>query len=220
MKNIKMILFDIDNTLVFGERASSFYLSYSRILEKTLSESLKIDLEEGKKIADEHRRKFNGHGELAFVTHGLGMEKWYEKILSLNPKKNLNPIPATNNVLEFFKKRGLIIGAVTDGPSLQAERILSATKIERDLLSFCIGWEKGQPMPKGGSEKIYQKLCREFDIIPSQAVMIGDSLHSDILPAIKAGLKAIHISDKRIDGKNKWTTVENIQLLTNLRKII
>jgi len=220
MKNIKMILFDIDNTLVFGTKASSFYLSYSRVLERTLSESLNIDLKEGKKIADEHRKNFDGHGEIAFITYGLGMEKWYETILSLDPQKNLDPMPAASNVLKFFKKRDMIIGAITDGPALQAGRILKATKIERDLLNFCIGWEKGQPMPKDGSEKIYQKLCQDFNISPSQAVMVGDSLRTDILPAIKAGLKAVHISDKKITGKNKWTTIENIQLLTNLKKII
>lgn len=213
-----MILFDIDNTLVFGEKASRFYLSYSRILEKTLSELLNIALEEGKRIADEHRRNFNGHGELAFNTYGLGMEKWYETILSLDPQKNIEPVPETNNVLRFFKKRGLIMGAITDGPAPQAEKIFKAAWIKKELLDFYIGWEKGKPMPKGGSKKIYKKLCRNFKLNPSEVMMVGDSLHADILPALEVGLKAVHVSDKKNDEKKKWITIENICSLTKIIK--
>ncbi|MEF3691604.1 MAG: hypothetical protein V3574_00930 [Candidatus Moraniibacteriota bacterium] len=58
-----MILFAIDNTLVYGEKALAFYRFYSRVLEKTLSETLGLSLKEGIKIANDHRAIYSRHGE-------------------------------------------------------------------------------------------------------------------------------------------------------------
>ena len=57
MKDIDMILFDVDNTLVYGRKASLFYRRYAHIIEKSLAEALGVELLEGKKIAREHRAK-------------------------------------------------------------------------------------------------------------------------------------------------------------------
>ena len=78
MKDIEMALFDIDNTLVYGKKASIFYGHYARILEKSLAEALGIELLEGIKIADEHRAKYDGMGEKAFQTFRLGMDILYD----------------------------------------------------------------------------------------------------------------------------------------------
>ena len=43
------------------------------------------------------------------------------------------------------------------------------------------------------TEKEFQQLCEHLDILPSHLVMIGNSLKSDIAPALIIGASAIHI---------------------------
>ena len=44
MKKLKLLLFDIDNTIVYGEQASKYYRQYTSLLEKTLSVCIGISL--------------------------------------------------------------------------------------------------------------------------------------------------------------------------------
>ena len=43
------------------------------------------------------------------------------------------------------------------------------------------------------SEVEFQQLCQHLDILPSQLLMVGNSLKSDIAPALAVGASAIHI---------------------------
>ena len=43
------------------------------------------------------------------------------------------------------------------------------------------------------TEMEFQQLCQHLDILPSQLLMVGNSLKSDIAPALAVGASAIHI---------------------------
>lgn len=43
------------------------------------------------------------------------------------------------------------------------------------------------------TEQEFQQLCEHLDILPSQLLMVGNSLKSDIAPALTIGASAIHI---------------------------
>lgn len=43
------------------------------------------------------------------------------------------------------------------------------------------------------TELEFQQLCEHLDILPSQLLMVGNSLKSDIAPALNVGASAIHI---------------------------
>lgn len=215
-----MILFDIDNTLVYGEKASIFYRHYSRILEKTLAQSLGVDLKEGIRIANEHRKIFNGQGEKAFETYTIPMETWYDALCLLDPDRFLEPLPSADKLLRQLKEQKIIVGAITDGPRAQVERILSAVKINIGNIDFIIGWERGKIMPKYGSSAIFEKVCAEKGIPRIKTVMVGDSLGSDVLPALLVGLKAIYISDSKDESEKRYITLKNIEPLINFKIIL
>jgi HAD superfamily hydrolase (TIGR01549 family) len=110
-----------------------------------------------------------------------------------------------------LKKIGFIIGAITDGPRIQASRILEAIEVDEKLFDFVIGWEKGNKMPKYGSKKIYEEICEKYSIKPDKVVMIGDSLETDILPAKEAGLEVIYITN--LDTDNQFRKIGDIEEL-------
>ena len=43
------------------------------------------------------------------------------------------------------------------------------------------------------TEVEFQQLCEHLDILPSQLLMVGNSLKSDIVPALAIGASAIYI---------------------------
>ena len=43
------------------------------------------------------------------------------------------------------------------------------------------------------TEVEFQQLCEHLDIVPSELLMVGNSLKSDIAPALAIGASAIHI---------------------------
>ena len=206
----KLIIFDIDNTLAYGDKAKEFYVQYSRCLEKTLAKELKITVPEAKNIADSYRQKYNGHGEKSFDALGIGLDVWFEAILTLDPRDYLEKREYTAKLLNSLRQFGFIVGAITDGPRLQASRILKSISVDENLFDFIIGWEKGGNMPKYGSKKIYEDICQKYKINPEEVFMIGDSLETDILPAFEIGLDVIHVSDS---GGGSYKQVSSIEEL-------
>ena len=66
----------------------------------------------------------------------------------------------------------------------------------------------------------YRTIMRRHDVAPEKFVMVGNSLRSDVLPAIEAGARAVHIpyaltwaheriDEKDLDGK-EFATMEKI----------
>ena len=200
-----MILFDIDNTLVFGDKAAALYKQYSTILENTLAKLLGVEFASAKQIADEHRIAFGGRGERAFETHGFSLIHWHDALTQLTPSAYLEPLPQTQRLLEQLRSEKYIIGAITDGPEPLIEKIFAATHIDPLLFDFIIGWQRGKQMPKYGLSTIFEQVCDSRNIARNEAVMIGDSMGSDILPAKRAGLQTLHIG----------TTISDVTQLIN-----
>jgi FMN phosphatase YigB (HAD superfamily) len=198
---IKVVLFDIDNTLSYGDKASEFYRQYSRHLERVLARALNINLKEAKNIADTYRSKYNGHGERSFDGIGIGLDVWFEGILSLNPSDYLEPLDYSDKLLKILKESGYILGAITDGPRIQASRILRAIRVDENAFDFIIGWEKGKQMPKYGKDEVYKQICEKYSVRPGEVMMIGDSLETDILPARALGLEVIQVGGSGTDGE-------------------
>jgi FMN phosphatase YigB (HAD superfamily) len=213
MKDIAMILFDVDNTLVYGKKAALFYGQYSRIMEKSLVEALGIELFEGTKIIKEHREKYGGMGEKAFETYRLSMDLCYDELVKLDPERYLEPLPAVNKIVGSLRGEGRTIGVITDGPRPLIDRIFHAAGIDASLFDFMIGWERGSVMPKYGSGHIYEDVCERNKVARDRTVMIGDSLYTDILPAVGVGLQAVHIAKKRRPTNEPFLTLESIELL-------
>lgn len=203
MKKIKTIFFDLDNTLVYGEEASRYYRQYSPLLERTLGLCLGISLAEAKQIADDHRLRFNGRGERSFETYGLGSSEFYEAICTLDPQAYIRPMPQAQELLCRLKAKGYKLGVITDGPAAQANKILKAAGISKDLFSIFIGWEKGSALPKGGSSEIYRKVMTAENLDPEEVLMVGDSVETDIIPAAACGLRVFQVSEE--------ITVESIE---------
>lgn len=193
--NIKVIGFDADDTLWVNE-------TYFRDAEMEFAKLLapyetanKIDQELFKKEIE--NLPIYGYGVkgfmLSMVEAALELSnntigsKAVEKIISIGKEMLNKPVELLDGVEEVLKelsnKYRLIV--VTKGDLLDQERKLNKSGLMDYFHHIEVVSDK--------QEANYSKLLNHLDIKPSEFLMVGNSLKSDILPLINLKAKAIHV---------------------------
>jgi putative hydrolase of the HAD superfamily len=192
---IKVIAFDADDTLWVNE-------TYFREAEKEFAQLLsgyetenKIDQELFK--TEIKNLPIYGYGIKGFVLSmvecALELSNYQleqqslEKILNIGKemlKKPIELLDGIEEVLQFLKGKYKLVVA-TKGDLLDQERKLEKSNLLKYFHHIEVMSDK--------KEKDYHKLIRHLDIHPSEFLMIGNSLKSDVLPLIAIGSSAIHV---------------------------
>jgi len=194
-EDIKVIAFDADDTLwtnetYFREAEETFAVLLSKYETKT-----KIDQElfktEIKNLA------IYGYGikgfvlsmiECALVVSNYKLpQETIGKILDIGKDMLEKPIELLDGVEEVLQglqgKYRLIVA--TKGDLLDQERKLEKSNLLQYFHHVEVMSDK--------KEKDYLKLVKHLDIAPSQFLMIGNSLKSDVLPLLNINASAIHV---------------------------
>lgn len=195
MSKIKVIAFDADDTLWVNE-------TYFREAEDEFAKLLS-DYETENKINQELFKKeienlaIYGYGVkgfmLSMVECALELsnykinQKIIDRILEIGKEMLEKPIDLLEGVeevlAELHGKYKLIVA--TKGDLLDQERKLKKSGILKYFHHTEVMSEK--------KAVDYKKLVKHLDIHPSELLMIGNSLKSDVLPLIKIGASAIHV---------------------------
>lgn len=226
-KNIKVVAFDADDTLWVNE-------TYFRDAENKFARLLS-DYETENKIHQELFKKeidnlsLYGYGikgfTLSMVECALELsnykinQKKIAKILDIGKEMLEKPIELLDGVEEVLQKLRekyrLIVA--TKGDLLDQQRKLEKSNLEQYFHHVEVMSEKKVPD--------YQKLIKHLDIHPSELLMIGNSLKSDVLPLIDLGASAIHIpfhttwaheTISKDEISNEYKTLSNIKEVLNL----
>jgi putative hydrolase of the HAD superfamily len=194
-KTKKVIAFDADDTLWVNEtyfREAEH--KFAKLLSKYETEN-KIDQELFKKEID--NLVLYGYGIKGFVLSMIEcalelsnykiQQEAIAEILAIGKEMLEKPIELLHGVEEVLKslqgKYKLIVA--TKGDLLDQE-----SKLERSgLLNYFHHVE----VMSDKKEKDYHKLVKHLDINPSDLLMIGNSLKSDVLPLVNIGASAIHV---------------------------
>ena len=86
--------------------------------------------------------------------------------------------------LEALRANGLRVGAVGNTPR-ETEAMLSP---HVDLVGSSARWGVEKPSPE-----FYARLVDECGVEPARIAYVGDRVDNDVLPALAAGLVAVHI---------------------------
>lgn len=194
-KNIKVIGFDADDTLWVNE---TYFREAETAFAKLLSKyetSNKIDQELFRMEMD--NLPLYGYGVKAFtlsmVESALELSnynistKTIDAILNIGKdmlNKPVELLDGVEDVLKTFSKKYKLILA-TKGDLLDQER-----KLEKSGLS---DYFHHIEVLSDKKEANYSKLLNHLDINPSEFLMIGNSLKSDILPLVNIKAHAIHV---------------------------
>ena len=119
-------------------------------------------------------------------------------------------------VLENLKGK-YCLGMLTTGASdLQREKIVGAgVRDYFDSIVVSGDYEIGKP-----DKRIFEITLSKLGVEPHEAVMVGDSLRSDIQGAISAGIRNVWVN--RTGKTNDWpfTPDDEIKSLTELEKLL
>jgi putative hydrolase of the HAD superfamily len=117
------------------------------------------------------------------------------------------------DVVDAFRRAGWAVGIVTNGPpDLQREK-LTATGLLSRVDAVAISGELGCGKPDAG---IFESTLRRLEVEPSDALMVGDSVHRDMEGAASLSIPAVWCRNGRTDVRWPDSINSLTELLTRL----
>jgi putative hydrolase of the HAD superfamily len=92
---------------------------------------------------------------------------------------------------EILSQIGSGFGIITNGESAQQRRKIERLGLHAFNPRIYISSEVGYSKP---DFRIFKYAMHDSGVLPSQCVFVGDNYKNDIIPAVKLGMKAIHVS--------------------------
>lgn len=173
-KSIKWLFFDLGSTLV--DETDGYLKRYAETVEHT-----DISFEDFRDKAIEFYKQ-NEKGDLEAASYyGLTLSKWHTELEKLYPN--------VSSVLETLTGKGYKLGVIANQP-LGTKGRLEKWGISGYFDVVIASAEEGMAKP---DLRIFQKALSEAGCLPENAVMIGDRLDNDIVPAKKIGMKTVWI---------------------------
>jgi putative hydrolase of the HAD superfamily len=194
MKEIKAVLFDLDNTLIdfMKMKEESCKSALKAMIKKGLKVSFKTGYEKLMKIYfkvgiesniafEEFLKSETGHIDTKILAAGIN-----EYLRTKN--KFLKPYPNVKPTLRKLKKMGLKLAIVTDAPRLKAYQRLVAMRID-DYFDFVIGFD--DTGKKKETQIPLKKAIEKLRLEPYEIMMVGDSIKKDVIPTKKTGIVSV-----------------------------
>ncbi|WP_298895461.1 HAD family hydrolase [uncultured Psychroserpens sp.] len=228
-QHIKVIGFDADDTLWVNETYfRDAELEFAKLMAPYETAN-KIDQELFKKEMD--NLSLYGYGVKGFVlsmvesaielSNGSVSNDTIEKILAIGKDMLNKPVELLDGVEETLKTLSLDyrLILVTKGDLLDQERKLEKSNLSSYFHHIEVLSDK--------KEMNYSKLLNHLDINPSEFLMVGNSLKSDILPLVNLKAKAVHVPfhttwlhEQVNDQDTKQKDYKTISSLSDLKTIL
>jgi putative hydrolase of the HAD superfamily len=217
MKEITTIGFDADDTLWHHER--HYKLTENRFRELLADYAGHDHLAERLIAAERRNIGHYGYGVKGFtlsmietaieVTGGKAPASVIAEILEAGRELLAHPVktlPGVSETLAALKGRYRLV-VITKGELLDQERKLAASGVDQFFDAVEIVSEK--------NAAVYARIFTRHGEGPHKAMMIGNSLKSDVLPALEAGSWAVHVP-----SEHQWALdfVEEPQLGERFRR--
>lgn len=179
---IKVLSFDLQGTLSESKFSDYYWLE---ILPQKYSQQYKISIEEAKNTLKE---KFKEYGIYHILYYD---DKYWSNYLKFDTRKELkqsNIRPKINielyDFIQTIKLPKIIISTTTE---LFIEIELKEKINTFDKIYSCVDYFK----TGGKTKEIYEKICKELKVKPSEILHIGDHKIMDIENAKQAGINTI-----------------------------
>ena len=205
---IKAVFFDLDGTLCDSDAAWSiaqkdmfqlFREHYPAISEGVLTKAwgtvhqkLFQQLDAGKiSMANVRNSRFQS----LFEELGLPTDKVVERISDFFCSRYLTNLRLYDDVTVLEQLHAYHVGIITNGAhdehtDSQLSKVRHLGLSER-IQSLTISGEIGIRKPKVG---IFKVACERAEVLPEEAMLVGDTVENDIVGANRAGMTSVHIN--------------------------
>ena len=227
-KNIKVIALDADDTLWVNE---TYYREAEEKFIKLLSKyETENKLDQELFTMEMKNLHLYGYGVKSFilsmVESALELSNYnikptvIQKIIEIGKEMLEKPIELLEGVEDTLKvlqpKYKLILA--TKGDLLDQERKLEKSGLIKYFHHIEILSDK--------KADNYQKLLSHLEIMPSEFLMVGNSLKSDVLPLLQIGAKAIHVpyhttwAHEVVEHNGNSNDFKTVEKLINILKFL
>jgi len=194
MKQIKAIIFDLDNTLI--DFMSFKWKATNAAVTAMIKAGLNVDKKkvmrivkelydrhgiEYQKVFDDLLKQTIGHVDQRILAAGVVA---YKRVKGDMLQTYPNAVP----VLKKLKKRVPSIGVVSDAPKFQAWTRLFEMKLDK-YFDFVLTPEDTKAFKPSGLP--FKKVIEVLKVKPHEVLAIGDWMSRDVLPAKKLGMKTV-----------------------------
>ncbi len=207
----KAVMFDLGDT-VLEEISYSINSGYKE-LSPYLTSNISLDkLHDAINRGQTEISEFKLQEWINSNLNAKGSELSAEKIelLLWNQTVKLSPKHGVKEALEFLKKRGIKIAAISN-------TIFSSYCIKNELEKHNLGsyFEAVISSADNGIRKpsvdIFKKTLRDLEVQPNDAWYIGDKWETDVLGSVKAGMTAVWYAEKynETDSQTAYIKLNN-----------
>lgn len=219
MKNIKAVVFDLDNTLI--DRRTAFRKFCNYFIDKYFHDT---SLPENKDSMIDYMvflDKDGYYGKIKF--YETLVEKWNIQNFTIHQLRDdyyksfykfIETFPDATETLNHLKSK-YSLGIITNGHSNIQNQKIDHTKIRPFFDDIIVSGEVSIEKP---DEKIFQMSCSNLKIKSSECVYVGDNYKNDVVGAHNAGMYPIWFTNdpKQIPYENS----NKIQSLSELIDIL
>ncbi|HBT65391.1 MAG TPA: hypothetical protein DEB10_12110 [Ruminococcaceae bacterium] len=217
VSGIRAVLFDFDDTL--QNRPVAFMRYCDFFMHKYFPN---LPQEEANKRKQDMLVRNNG-GYVNYMDYFLSMfEKWgWEEAppfhyifreFQFRFPEYTQLFPEAIEVLKKLKERGLLIGVITNGPSLTQNRKLDVSGL-RPLLDIVL--VSGDHKVHKPNPEIFRRAAAGLGVACQSCIYVGDHPVNDIQGALGAGMKPIYINAFGRDERP-----ENVTEIMNLNQLL
>ncbi|MEM3030966.1 MAG: TIGR02253 family HAD-type hydrolase [Candidatus Micrarchaeia archaeon] len=192
---VKAILFDIDDTLFpsseFAEKARR------NAIAAMVEEGLERSADEAYAALESIIRKYGSNYPRHFdaLLDRLGVKENRARLIAAgvaayhNTKGTIAPFPDVPKTLVRLRDLGYRLYAVSEGKAVKQWDKL----IRLGLDFFFHGAFISEELGCGKSVRFYRAVTRKLVLKPGELLMVGDRLDKDVVPAKKAGMRAVRV---------------------------
>lgn len=193
---IKAVLFDFDETLQDRTLAFEKYMD-------TFFDAYCPDIDEKEKEKRKEDMRITGNGGY------VDREQWYAKLCKMWQWKDAPSSTELANhydttfgdcnvifddspvLLKALKKRGYIVGVITNGPSVLQNHKMDTSGLRPFCDIVVVSGDVGVHKPDPG---LFVYTANKLGLKPEECVYVGDHPVNDIQGALGAGMKAIRMN--------------------------
>ena len=185
-KSIKLWIFDLDNTLYSGK--TKVFEQVDKKMSKYISEKLKIEIEEAKKIQKQYFHEYSTTLNGMIKNHKINANEFLDFVHDVN-LDFLEKDSALNEQLEKLDGKKIIF---TNGSKKHGLNVTKKIGIDHHFDDiFDIVESKFIPKPM---IEPYKKLVKKHNVDPKLCVFVED-IARNLKPAYEMGMKTIWIEN-------------------------
>jgi putative hydrolase of the HAD superfamily len=205
-RRAKAVLFDLDDTLFdhkfsrlkgltalqdkFPQLKATSLKELEKEHETLLSDDYDAILDRKVAVIDGTTQRIRKLCSMRGINLDLDESETTANVYARAYMKSRQPVPGCRELLTALKKDA-VLGVVTNGllnPQIEKLRVCQiAEPLDFIVISEAVGCRKP-------SSEIFQVALERAKVKPCEAVYVGDSWVSDVLPAVRVGMKAVWLN--------------------------